>query len=64
MLFKLLKTLTDNKKEKVLTKIPIEDKNLFEETLSTYPENSAARIMQREFAAVPQDWSLDRQSII
>ena len=55
---KIIENLEDNKKEKVLTKIPIEDKNLFEETLSTYPENSAARIMQREFAAVPEDWTV------
>ena len=54
----IIENLEDNKKEKVLTKIPIEDKNLFEETLSTYPENSAARIMQREFAAVPEDWTV------
>ena len=54
----IIENLTDEKKDRVLTKIPIEDKNLFEETLSTYPENSAARIMQREFAAVPQDWSV------
>ena len=54
----IIENLEDNKKEKVLTKIPIEDKNLFEETLSTYPENSAARMMQREFAAVPEDWTV------
>ena len=54
----IIENLTDEKKDRVLTKIPIEDKNLFEETLSTYPENSAARIMQREFAAIPQDWSV------
>ena len=54
----IIENLEDNKKEKVLTKIPIEDKNLFEETLSTYPENSAARIMQREFAAIPEDWTV------
>ena len=54
----IIENLTDEKKDRVLTKIPLEDKNLFEETLSTYPENSAARIMQREFAAVPQDCSV------
>ena len=31
----IIENLEDNKKEKVLTKIPIVDKNLFEETLST-----------------------------
>lgn len=54
----IIENLSDDKKNKVLTKIPLEDKNLFEETLSTYPENSAARIMQREFAAIPHDWSI------
>ena len=54
----IIENLTDEKKDSVLTKIPLENKNLFEETLSTYPENSAARIMQREFAAVPQGWSV------
>ena len=54
----IIENLSDDKKDRVLTKIPLEDKNLFEETLSTYPENSAARIMQREFAAIPHDWSV------
>ena len=54
----IIENLSDEQKDIVLTKIPLEDKNLFEETLSTYSENSAARIMQREFAAVPQDWSV------
>ena len=54
----IIENLEDEKKEIVLTKIPIQDKNLFEETLTSYPENSAARIMQREYAAVPEDWSV------
>jgi len=54
----IIENLSDDKKNRVLTKIPLEDKNLFEETLNTYPENSAARIMQREFAAIPHDWSV------
>jgi magnesium transporter len=54
----IIENLSDDKKDRVLTKIPLEDKNLFEETLTTYPENSAARIMQREFAAIPHDWSV------
>ena len=54
----IIENLSDDKKNRVLTKIPLEDKNLFEETLSTYSENSAARIMQREFAAIPHDWSV------
>ena len=54
----IIENLSDDKKDRVLTKIPLEDKNLFEETLSTYPENSAARIMQREFAVIPHDWTV------
>ena len=46
-----------NKKESVLNKLPPKDRFLLEEGLS-YPEDSAARIMQREFTAVPVDWSV------
>ena len=54
---KILENLEKNKKEKVLEKLPPKDKFLLEEGLS-YPEDSAARIMQREFTAVPRDWSV------
>ena len=55
---KVVENLSEEKKNDVLTKIPIEDKYVLEQTLNTYPEDSAARIMQREFAAVPQGWSV------
>ncbi len=54
---KILENLEKNKKESVLEKLPPKDKFLLEEGLS-YPEDSAARIMQREFTAVPSSWSV------
>ena len=53
---KILENLEKNKKKGVLEKLPPKDKFLLEEGLS-YPEDSAARIMQREFTAVPSNWS-------
>jgi len=53
----ILENLETNKKELVLNKLPPKDRFLLEEGLS-YPEDSAARIMQREFTAVPSDWSV------
>ena len=54
---KILENLEKNKKKTVLEKLPPKDKFLLEEGLS-YPEDSAARIMQREFTAVPSTWSV------
>ena len=54
---KILENLEKNKKELILEKLPPKDKFLLEEGLS-YPEDSAARIMQREFTAVPSSWSV------
>ena len=54
---KILENLSKEIKEKVLEKLPPKDKFLLQEGLS-YPEDSAARIMQREFTAVPSDWSV------
>ena len=54
---KILENLEKNKKESVLEKLPPKDKFLLEEGLS-YPEDSAARIMQREFTAIPSNWSV------
>ena len=54
---KILENLESNKKKTVLDKLPPKDKFLLEEGLS-YPEDSAARIMQREFTAVPSEWSV------
>ena len=54
---KILENLEKDKKNLVLDKLPPKDRFLLEEGLS-YPEDSAARIMQREFTAVPSDWSV------
>jgi magnesium transporter len=54
---KILENLEKNTKYKVLDKLPPKDKFLLEEGLS-YPEDSAARIMQREFTAVPSNWTV------
>jgi len=54
---KILENLEKEKKESILDKLPPKDKFLLEEGLS-YPEDSAARIMQREFTAVPSNWSV------
>merc|ERR1711907_809718 len=48
---KILENLSKEVKEKVLEKLPPKDKFLLQEGLS-YPEDSAARIMQREFTAL------------
>ena len=54
---KILENLDKDKKNSDLLKLPPKDKFLLEEGLS-YPEDSAARIMQREFTAVPSNWSV------
>jgi len=54
---KILENLSIEVKEKVLEKLPPKDKFLLQEGLS-YPEDSAARIMQREFTAVPSNWTV------
>ncbi len=54
---KILENLEKDTKDKVLDQLPPKDKFLLEEGLS-YPEDSAARIMQREFTAVPSNWTV------
>ena len=54
---KILENLDKEKKEIVLNKLPPKDRFLLEEGLS-YPEDTAARIMQREFTAIPSNWSV------
>ena len=54
---KILKNLNEDKKNTVLLKLPPKDRFILQEGL-LYPEDSAARIMQREFAAIPSDWSV------
>jgi len=54
---KILENLDEKKKNTVLDKLPPRDRFLLQEGLS-FPEDSAARIMQREFTAIPSNWSV------
>jgi magnesium transporter len=54
---KIIENLDEKKKSIVLDKLPPKDRFLLQEALS-YPEDSAARIMQREFTAIPSNWSV------
>ena len=54
---KIIENLDEKKKNIVLNKLPPKDRFLLQEILS-YPEDSAARIMQREFTAIPNNWSV------
>jgi len=54
---KILENLDEEKKNTVLDKLPPKDRFLLQEGLS-FPEDSAARIMQREFTAIPSNWSV------
>jgi len=54
---KIIENLDEKKKNVVLNKLPPKDRFLLQEVLS-YPEDSAARIMQREFTAIPSNWSV------
>jgi len=53
----ILENLEIGKKNLILDKLPPKDRFLLEEGLS-YPEDSAARIMQREFTAIPSNWTV------
>jgi magnesium transporter len=53
----ILENLDLDKKNLILEKLPPKDRFLLEEDLS-YPEDSAARIMQREFTAIPSEWTV------
>ena len=54
---KIIENLDEKKKNTVLDKLPPKDRFILQEGLS-YPEDSAARIMQREFTAIPSNWSV------
>lgn len=45
--------------KEILEAIPAEDRTLIEESLS-YPEDSAGRLMQHDFVAVPSFWTVDQ----
>ena len=53
----ILENIDQSKKDSVLNLLPPQDRFLLEEGLG-YPEDSAARIMQRQFTAIPSNWSV------
>ncbi len=54
---KIIENLSDENKNEILSSLPPKDRFVLLESLS-YPEDSAARIMQREFTAIPSNWSV------
>ena len=54
---KIIENLNDKNKNEILSSLPPKDRFVLLESLS-YPEDSAARIMQREFTAIPSNWSV------
>ena len=54
---KILENIEEKSKNEILSSLPPKDRFALLESLS-YPEDSAARIMQREFTAIPSNWSV------
>ena len=54
---KILENVEEKDKNIILGLLPPKDRFALLESLS-YPEDSAARIMQREFTAIPSNWSV------
>ena len=54
---KIIENLNEENKNEILSSLPPKDRFVLLESLS-YPEDSAARIMQREFTAIPSNWSV------
>ena len=54
---KVLENVKEKDKNIILSSLPPKDRFALLESLS-YPEDSAARIMQREFTAIPSNWSV------
>ena len=54
---KVLENVEEKEKNIILSSLPPKDRFALLESLS-YPEDSAARIMQREFTAIPNNWSV------
>ena len=53
----ILENVDEKDKNTILGSLPPKDRFALLESLS-YPEDSAARIMQREFTAIPNNWSV------
>ncbi len=54
---KILENIDEKDKNTILGSLPPKDRFILLESLS-FPEDSAARIMQREFTAIPSNWSV------
>ena len=54
---KILENVDEKDKNTILSSLPPKDRFALLESLS-YPEDSAARLMQREFTAIPSNWSV------
>ena len=54
---KILENLDEKNKNDILSSLPPKDRFVLLESLS-YPEDSAARLMQRQFTAIPSNWSV------
>lgn len=54
----LIEDLEENQQKEILKFIPLGERVILEEVLA-YPEQSAARLMQREIVCVPSFWTLD-----
>ena len=52
---KILENIDEKEKNNILSSLPPKDRFALLESLS-YPEDSAARIMQRQFTAIPSNW--------
>ena len=53
----ILENVDEKDKNEILSSLPPKDRFALLESLS-YPEDTAARIMQREFTAIPSNWSV------
>ena len=53
----ILENVDEQNKNVILSSLPPKDRFALLESLS-YPEDTAARIMQREFTAIPSNWSV------
>ena len=53
----ILENVPEKEKNNILSALPPKDRFALLESLS-YPEDTAARLMQREFTAIPSNWSV------
>ena len=53
----IIEDLDEEEQEALLQQLSVDDRALYEEALS-YPEESAGRLMRREFAAIPLEWNV------